>query len=161
MAQFEAHRPHPGHTGPFENGQPVVANDPIIPFIRGDGTGVDIWPATQKAGCAWPAYSGAKRTSGSRSTPAMKPATSALISTCRRHPRGDRTYGRHQGPLTTQGGGIRSLNALRQIFDLYCCVRLCRYYEGTPAPQASPGSGRDRLPGKHRRHLYGDRVGSR
>ena len=49
MAQFEKlTAPTKGTPIRFENGQPVVANDPIIPFIRGDGTGVDIWPATQK-----------------------------------------------------------------------------------------------------------------
>ena len=47
----------------FENGQPVVANDPILPFIRGDGTGVDIWPATQKVldAAIAKAYGGEKR----------------------------------------------------------------------------------------------------
>ena len=49
MAQFEKlTAPIKGTPIRFQNGQPVVANDPIIPFIRGDGTGVDIWPATQK-----------------------------------------------------------------------------------------------------------------
>ncbi|MDB4486463.1 isocitrate/isopropylmalate family dehydrogenase, partial [Synechococcus sp. AH-707-B22] len=49
MAQFEKlTAPIKGTAIRFENGQPVVGNDPIIPFIRGDGTGVDIWPATQK-----------------------------------------------------------------------------------------------------------------
>ena len=49
MAQFEKlTAPSQGTPIRFENGQPVVADNPIIPFIRGDGTGVDIWPATQK-----------------------------------------------------------------------------------------------------------------
>ena len=49
MAQFEKlTAPSQGTPIRFENGQPVVGNNPIIPFIRGDGTGVDIWPATQK-----------------------------------------------------------------------------------------------------------------
>ena len=49
MAQFEKlTAPSQGTPIRFDNGQPVVADNPIIPFIRGDGTGVDIWPATQK-----------------------------------------------------------------------------------------------------------------
>ena len=64
MAQFEKlTAPTQGTPIRFENGQPVVANDPIIPFIRGDGTGVDIWPATQKVldAAIAKAYGGAKR----------------------------------------------------------------------------------------------------
>ena len=64
MAQFEKlTAPTQGTPVRFENGQPVVANDPIIPFIRGDGTGVDIWPATQKVldAAVAKAYGGAKR----------------------------------------------------------------------------------------------------
>ena len=64
MAQFEKlTAPSQGTPIRFENGQPVVANDPIIPFIRGDGTGVDIWPATQKVldAAVAKAYGGDKR----------------------------------------------------------------------------------------------------
>ena len=91
MAQFEKlTAPSQGTPIRFENGQPVVADNPIIPFIRGDGTGVDIWPATQKVldAAVAKAYGGERRASnGSRSTPAMKLATStAPTSTCRRTP---------------------------------------------------------------------------
>ena len=63
MAQFEKlTAPSQGTPIRFENGQPVVADNPIIPFIRGDGTGVDIWPATQKVldAAVAKAYGGAK-----------------------------------------------------------------------------------------------------
>ena len=63
MAQFEKlTAPTQGTPIRFENGQPVVADNPIIPFIRGDGTGVDIWPATQKVldAAVAKAYGGAK-----------------------------------------------------------------------------------------------------
>ena len=63
MAQFEKlTAPSQGTPIRFENGQPVVADNPIIPFIRGDGTGVDIWPATQKVldAAVAKAYSGSK-----------------------------------------------------------------------------------------------------
>ena len=63
MAQFEKlTAPSQGTPIRFENGQPVVADNPIIPFIRGDGTGVDIWPATQKVldAAVAKAYGGSK-----------------------------------------------------------------------------------------------------
>ena len=63
MAQFEKlTAPTQGTPIRFENGQPVVADNPIIPFIRGDGTGVDIWPATQKVldAAVAKAYGGSK-----------------------------------------------------------------------------------------------------
>ena len=63
MAQFEKlTAPTKGTPIRFENGQPVVADNPIIPFIRGDGTGVDIWPATQKVldAAVAKAYTGTK-----------------------------------------------------------------------------------------------------
>ena len=63
MAQFEKlTAPTEGTPIRFENGQPVVSDNPIIPFIRGDGTGVDIWPATQKVldAAVAKAYSGTK-----------------------------------------------------------------------------------------------------
>ncbi|NEO84841.1 MAG: NADP-dependent isocitrate dehydrogenase [Spirulina sp. SIO3F2] len=129
----------------FENGQPVVPNDPIVPFIRGDGTGVDIWPATEKVINA----AVAKAYGGDRAIHWFK--IYAGDEACDE-------YGTYQylpedtlqaikdygiaikGPLTTPvGGGIRSLNvALRQINDLYACVRPCRYYPGTPSPHKTP-----------------------
>ena len=146
MAQFEKlTAPSQGTPIRFENGQPVVADNPIIPFIRGDGTGVDIWPATQKVLDA----AVAKAYGGSKSIEWFKvyagDEACDLYGTYQYLPEDTleaiRTYGvAIKGPLTTPvGGGIRSLNvALRQIFDLYSCVRPCRYYEGTPSPHKRP-----------------------
>ena len=129
----------------FENGQPVVPNDPIIPFIRGDGTGVDIWPATQRVldAAVAKAYGGERRIEWFKVYAGDEACD--LYGTYQYLPddtlEAIRTYGvAIKGPLTTPiGGGIRSLNvALRQIFDLYCCVRPCRYYEGTPSPHKRP-----------------------
>jgi len=137
--------PTTGEKVTFENGEPVVPDTPIIPFIRGDGTGVDIWPAAQKV---------------------FDAAVAAAYGNQRRIVwfkvyAGDEAcdiYGQYQylpedtlqairdfgiaikGPLTTPiGGGIRSLNvALRQLNDLYACVRPCKFYSGTPSPHKSP-----------------------
>lgn len=129
----------------FKNSEPIVPDNPIIPFIRGDGTGVDIWPATQKVidTAVQKAYEGKRQISWFK--------VYAGDEACEQ-------YGTYQylpqdtlqaikeygvaikGPLTTPvGGGIRSLNvALRQINDLYTCVRPCRYYPGTPSPHKTP-----------------------
>ncbi len=129
----------------FKDGKPIVPNDPIVPFIRGDGTGVDIWPATEKVIDA----AVAKAYGGKRKIYWFK--VYAGDEACDK-------YGTFQylpqdtlkaieeykiaikGPLTTPvGGGIRSLNvALRQIFNLYACVRPSRYYPGTPSPHKNP-----------------------
>ncbi|GCE64674.1 isocitrate dehydrogenase (NADP(+)) [cyanobiont of Ornithocercus magnificus] len=146
MAQFRKITP-PKQGTPiyFKNGQPIVADDPIIPFIRGDGTGIDIWPATQRVldTAVAQAYGGQKRIEWFK--------IYAGDEACR-------VYGAYQylpddtlkairsysiaikGPLTTPvSSGISSLNvALRQIFDLYSCVRPCRYYAGTPSPHRHP-----------------------
>ena len=146
MAQFEKlTAPTQGTPIRFENGQPVVANDPIIPFIRGDGTGVDIWPATQKVldAAVEQAYGSAKRIQWFKVYAGDEACD--LYGTYQYLPEDTleaiRRYGvAIKGPLTTPiGGGIRSLNvALRQLFDLYSCVRPCRYYEGTPSPHKRP-----------------------
>ena len=129
----------------FKDGKPVVPDDPIIPFIRGDGTGVDIWPATETVinAAVEAAYGGQRKINWFK--------LYAGDEACDK-------YGTYQylpqdtldaikdysiaikGPLTTPvGGGIRSLNvALRQIFQLYACVRPCRYYKGTPSPHKYP-----------------------
>ena len=129
----------------FEGGRPVVPDEPVIPFIRGDGTGVDIWPATQRVldAAVQAAYGSGRRIQWFK--------IYAGDEACQRY--GDfqylpedtlnaiRQYGiAIKGPLTTPvGGGIRSLNVtLRQLFDLYCCVRPCRYYTGTPSPHRRP-----------------------
>ena len=146
MATYEKlTAPSSGTAIRFENGQPLVPNDPIIPFIRGDGTGVDIWPATQRVldAAVAQAYGGARRIEWFKVYAGDEACE--LYGTYQYLPEDTleaiRTYGvAIKGPLTTPiGGGIRSLNvALRQIFDLYCCVRPCRYYAGTPSPHKRP-----------------------
>jgi isocitrate dehydrogenase len=129
----------------FQDGKPVVPDDPIIPFIRGDGTGVDIWPAAEKVmNAAVEAAYGSKRKIHWFKIYAGDEACD-LYGTYQYLPEDTlaaiREYGvAIKGPLTTPvGGGIRSLNvALRQIFDLYACVRPCRYYPGTPSPHKYP-----------------------
>ena len=118
---------------------------PIVPFIRGDGTGVDIWPATQRVidaaiakaygdqrQISWfKIYAGDEACEKYGTYQYLPEDTLTAI----------REYGvAIKGPLTTPvGGGIRSLNvALRQINDLYACVRPCRYYPGTPSPHKHP-----------------------
>ena len=146
MAIFEKLiAPSEGQRITFIDGNPVVPDHPIIPFIRGDGTGIDIWPATQLVidKAIQKAYG------NNRSIEWFKiyagDEACDLYGTYQYLPSDTleaiRTYGiAIKGPLTTPvGGGIRSLNvSLRQIFDLYSCVRPCKYYEGTPSPHKKP-----------------------
>lgn len=129
----------------FKEGKPQVPNDPIIPFIRGDGTGVDIWPATEKVinAAVAKAYGDERQIHWFKVYAGDEACD--LYGTYQYLPedtlKAIKEYGiAIKGPLTTPvGGGIRSLNvALRQIFDLYACVRPCRYYKGTPSPHKSP-----------------------
>ncbi len=146
MPTFEKLKaPSKGNAIQFINGQPVVPNNPIIPFIRGDGTGVDIWPATQKVldAAVSKAYNNERKIEWFKIYAGDEACD--LYGTYQYLPddtlQAIETYGiAIKGPLTTPvGGGIRSLNvALRQIFDLYSCVRPCRYYQGTPSPHKRP-----------------------
>jgi isocitrate dehydrogenase len=137
--------PTTGEKVSFKDGEPVVPDNPIIPFIRGDGTGVDIWPATEKVidAAVAKAYGDKRKISWFK--------IYAGDEACEQYGQFQylpedtlqaiREYGiAIKGPLTTPiGGGIRSLNvALRQINDLYACVRPCKYYLGTPSPHKSP-----------------------
>ncbi|AFY58875.1 isocitrate dehydrogenase (NADP) [Rivularia sp. PCC 7116] len=137
--------PTSGEKITFKNGEPQVPDNPIIPFIRGDGTGIDIWPATQKVldAAVKKAYNGKKKINWFKVYAGDEACD--LYGTYQYLPEDTLTaikeYGvAIKGPLTTPvGGGIRSLNvALRQIFQLYACVRPCRYYPGTPSPHKSP-----------------------
>lgn len=137
--------PTSGEKITFKNGEPQVPDNPIIPFIRGDGTGIDIWPATQKVldAAVKKAYNGKKQINWFKVYAGDEACD--LYGTYQYLPEDTLTaikeYGvAIKGPLTTPvGGGIRSLNvALRQIFQLYACVRPCRYYPGTPSPHKSP-----------------------
>jgi isocitrate dehydrogenase len=120
-----------------------VPDDPIIPFIEGDGIGPDIWRASQKVfdAAVRKAYGGKRTISwlevlagekAYKATGEWLPA--ATLETIKRHRIAIK------GPLTTPvGGGIRSLNVtLRQLLDLYACVRPVRYFEGVPSPVREP-----------------------
>ena len=146
MTQFEKlTAPKAGKAISFKGGHPIVPDNPIIPFIRGDGTGLDIWPATQKVlnKAIGKAY-GADRAIEWFKVYAGDEACD-IYGTYQYLPedtiKAIQQFGiAIKGPLTTPvGGGIRSLNvALRQIFDLYSCVRPCRYFQGTPSPHKNP-----------------------
>jgi isocitrate dehydrogenase len=121
----------------------VVPDEPIIPFIEGDGIGPDIWDASRRVFdvAVEKAYGGARRVEWLEVLAGEKAYTEtgewlpeATIDTFRSHLVGIK------GPLTTPiGGGIRSLNvALRQILDLYVCLRPVRWYEGVPSPVKAP-----------------------
>ena len=129
----------------FKDGEPIVPDNPIIPFIRGDGTGVDIWPASQKVidAAVHAAYGGKRQISWFKIYAGDEACDK--YGTYQYLPQDTleaiQEYGiAIKGPLTTPiGGGIRSLNvALRQINDLYSCVRPCKYYAGTPSPHKTP-----------------------
>jgi isocitrate dehydrogenase len=137
--------PHIGSRITFKNGEPVVPDNPIVPFIRGDGTGIDIWPASQKVidAAVQFAYGGKRQISWLKVYAGDEACE--LYGTYQYLPQDTllaiKEYGvAIKGPLTTPvGGGIRSLNvALRQINDLYTCVRPCSYYPGTPSPHKYP-----------------------
>jgi len=122
------------------DGRLDVPDEPVIPYIRGDGIGVDIWPAAQAVIDAAVARHG-KRI-------AWKPVLAgrqAFDETGEWLPEETVTAFREhvvgiKGPLTTPvGGGIRSLNvALRQILDLYVCLRPVRWFRGVPSPVKHP-----------------------
>src|SRR5574341_301765 len=127
----------------WKTGAFVVPSDPIIPFIEGDGTGPDIWRASRRVfDAAVRQVTGGKRQvawlevlAGEKAHQAsgewLPDATLQAIRTHRIA---------IKGPLTTPvGGGIRSLNvALRQVLDLYACVRPVRYFSGVPSPMKAP-----------------------
>ncbi len=137
--------PKQGHAITVSGDRLVVPDDPILPFIEGDGTGRDIWKASRHVfdSAVLKAYGGKKRIewfevyAGEKSTQvygkdvwlpddtltAIKEYIVAI-----------------KGPLTTPvGGGIRSLNVtLRQVLDLYACVRPVRWFSGVPAPVKHP-----------------------
>jgi len=135
--------PEQGEPIRVEGGELVVPSRPIIPFIEGDGTGPDIWRATQRVldaavrkaydgerELAWmEVYAGEKavKTTGEwLPDETLRALTEFKVGI--------------KGPLTTPvGGGIRSLNVtLRQVLDLYACIRPVRYFEGVPSPVKEP-----------------------
>ena len=122
----------------------VVPPDPIIPFIEGDGIGPDIWAASVRVFDA--AVKGAYGDERAVAWKEVLAGEKAFNETGSWLPDETVDAFRHQlvgikGPLTTPvGGGIRSLNvALRQLMDLYACVRPVRWFEGVPSPVRDPG----------------------
>ncbi|MFZ4084625.1 MAG: isocitrate dehydrogenase (NADP(+)) [Vampirovibrionia bacterium] len=127
----------------IKNAKAQVGNNPIILFIEGDGTGPDIWKASQRVldAAVEIAYQGKKKIEWKEILAGEK----AFNQTGEWLPQQTiddiKEYSLAiKGPLTTPvGGGIRSLNvALRQIFDLYACVRPVRWYKGVPSPMKNP-----------------------
>lgn len=127
----------------FECGKLNVPDDPIIPFIEGDGVGPDIWKASRHVfdSAVLKAYGGRKQIIWKEVLAGQKAfdvtgswLPDETLQSFREYIVGIK------GPLTTPvGGGIRSLNvALRQILDLFACVRPVKYYTGTPAPVKRP-----------------------
>ncbi|MCC7103405.1 MAG: isocitrate dehydrogenase (NADP(+)) [Fimbriimonadaceae bacterium] len=122
-----------------------VPNDPIIPFIEGDGIGPDIWAASVRVfdAAVNKAYGGQRKVEWQEVLAGEKAFNQtgswlpdATLDAFRQYLVGIK------GPLTTPvGGGIRSLNvALRQILDLYVCLRPVRWYQGVPSPVKDPGA---------------------
>jgi isocitrate dehydrogenase len=127
----------------IQGGKLTVPDNPTIPFIEGDGTGVDIWPASQLVfdRAVEKAYGGKRKINWKEVLAGEK----AFNQTGSWMP--DETMAAFReylvgikGPLTTPvGGGIRSLNvALRQDLDLYACVRPVRWFTGVPSPVKEP-----------------------
>src|ERR1700687_6036455 len=135
--------PSDGCVVDFKKGKFVIPDNPIIPYIEGDGTGRDIWKASGRVfdAAVEAAYRGKRRVAwfevfaGEKAFNAFKEwLPSETVDAIR-----DFRVA-IKGPLTTPvGGGIRSLNvALRQILDLYSCERPVRYYAGVPSPVRQP-----------------------
>jgi len=127
----------------FKNGKLQVPDYPVIPFIEGDGTGPDIWAASVRVfdAAVEKAYGGKRKIMWKEVLAGEK----AFLQTGNWLP--DETLDAFKeylvgikGPLTTPvGGGIRSLNvALRQILDLYVCLRPVRWFQGVPSPVKRP-----------------------
>jgi len=125
------------------NGKLTVPDNPIIPFIEGDGIGPDVWRASQRVmdAAVHKAYGGKRKIAwmevyagekANNLTGSWLPE--ATLDACREF------LVAIKGPLTTPvGGGIRSLNvALRQILDLYVCLRPVRWFKGVPSPVKHP-----------------------
>src|SRR5216117_2131130 len=135
--------PPPGGKITIQNGKLNVPHNPILPFIRGDGTGPDIWAASERVfdAAIHKAYGGKRKAAWFEvfaGETAFKKFNNWLP---------DHTVEAFKeflvgikGPLTTPvGGGIRSLNvALRQMLDLYVCLRPVQYFTGVPSPVKHP-----------------------
>jgi isocitrate dehydrogenase len=127
----------------IENGILKVPANPIIPFIEGDGTGPDIWRASVRVldAAVAKAYGGSRKIhwlevyAGEKANKLFNTwLPDESVAACREY------LVSIKGPLTTPiGGGIRSLNvALRQLLDLYVCLRPVRWFKGVPSPVKAP-----------------------
>jgi len=136
-------KPQSGTRIDYRDGQLVVPDDPIIPYIEGDGTGPDIWRATSYVidGAVQKIYGGKKKIhwfevlAGDK---AKEKVDNYLPDETLQTVADYRVS--IKGPLSTPvGGGIRSLNVtMRQVLDLYACVRPVRYFDGVPSPVREP-----------------------
>src|SRR5271155_3006334 len=127
----------------IRDGKLTVPDNPIIPFIEGDGTGPDIWRASVRVmdAAVEKAYGGKRKIhwmevyAGEKSHKLLNSwLPDETVTACREY------LVSIKGPLTTPiGGGIRSLNvALRQLLDLYVCLRPVRWFKGVPSPVKHP-----------------------
>ena len=135
--------PSPPASITFSSGRLIVPDCPILPFIEGDGTGPDIWRASVRVfdAAVARAYGGGRQVSWKEVLAGQKAydqqqtwLPQETVDAFREHLIGIK------GPLTTPvGGGMRSLNvALRQILDLYVCLRPVRWFRGVPSPVKTP-----------------------
>src|SRR5262245_43218366 len=143
MATFKDLNPPAGGKISISGGVLQIPDDPVIPFVEGDGTGRDIWRASRRVfdAAVEKMYGGKRKIAWFEVLAGEK----AYNKTGEWMPADTLTAFRHylvgiKGPLTTPvGGGIRSLNvALRQELDLYVCLRPVRYFAGVPSPVKRP-----------------------
>ena len=143
MAEPKLSAPAGGAKITISNGKLTVPNNPIIPFIEGDGTGPDIWRAAVRVldAAVAKAYGGKRKIHWLEVFAGQKAwdnyntwLPDATVEACREY------LASIKGPLPTPiGGGIRSLNvALRQLLDLYVCLRPVRWFKGVPSPVKKP-----------------------
>ncbi len=145
MAYDKIRLPDAGQKITIEDGRLNVPDQPIIPFIEGDGTGPDIWKASVRVldAAVAKAYGGAKAIqwlevyAGEKSNAIYGPNTWLPDETLKAI---EEFKVAIKGPMTTPvGGGIRSINvALRQMLDLYVCLRPVQYFTGVPSPVKRP-----------------------
>ncbi|HIG31419.1 MAG TPA: isocitrate dehydrogenase (NADP(+)) [Verrucomicrobiales bacterium] len=140
---FENLTPPEGGKITISEGLLKVPDQPVVPFIRGDGTGPDIWASAERVidSAVEKAYSGKRKISWFEvfAGQAAKDRFDSWLPDDTVNAFNEYLVG-IKGPLTTPiGGGIRSLNvALRQLLDLYVCLRPVQYFEGVPSPVKRP-----------------------
>ncbi|MCH7503233.1 MAG: NADP-dependent isocitrate dehydrogenase [Proteobacteria bacterium] len=145
MADAAPTPPDGGARITIDNGELQIPDNPIIPFIEGDGIGPDIWRTTVRVldAAVLNAYGGKRKIHWMEIYAGQKAKDlfdswlpDATVDACRDY------LVSIKGPLTTPiGGGFRSLNvALRQLLDLYVCLRPVRWFKGVPSPVRNPGN---------------------